>query len=277
MINFVFQQFKDLKIFKYITAFFILITLWWVSMYVRGLKEGIENDFYILIYPLFSLIGGVYGLIYAKKWGGFKSTFGSSISLFALGFLAQFAGQMSYDFYQLYRHVEVPYPSVGDLFYFGSVILYLFGTYQLAKVAGLKLTFSSFKGKFLAILVPLVILLGSYTILLNGYEADWSNKLVVFLDFGYPIGQAVYLSIALLALFISKDILGGLMRKPIILLIFALVAQFVSDFVFSYEVSREVTTFYAAGINDYMFTVAYFLMAISLFSIGNMFYKVQES
>ncbi len=246
-------------------------------MYARGLTQGKENELYILIYPILPLIGGIYGWFCAQKWGGFRSTFGSAIALFALGFLAQFAGQMLYVYYQIYLQIDVPYPSIGDLFYFGSVILYVVGAYKLAKVAGIKLTMNSLQGKIKTLAIPFLILAISYIVLLQGYEADWTNKLIVFLDFGYPIGQAIYLSIALLALLISKDILGGLMRKPIMLLIAALVAQFISDFVFSYQVSREVTTFYAAGTNDYMFTVAYFLMAAALISIGNMFYKVQES
>ena len=246
-------------------------------MYIRGLTEGIQNDLFILVYPLFPLIGGYYGWLIAKKWGGFNSAFGRAISFLSLGFFAQFIGQMLYDFYQIYLRVEIPYPSIGDLFYFGSVLLYVLGAYQLAKVAGLKITLKSSKGIFLAVVIPLIALIGSYIILLQGYDADWSNKTVIFLDFGYPIGQAIYLSIALLVLLISKNILGGLMRRPIMLLLFALIAQFIADFVFSYQVSREVVTFYAGGTNDLMFAFAYFLMTIALLTMGNMFNKIRES
>ncbi len=276
MISFLAEQYENNKILRFVTIFFLLLTVWWIAMYVRGLTEGKENELFILIYPVLPLVGGIYGFIFAKKWGGFKSTFGSSITWFAIGFFFQFLGQYLYVYYQLIVGVEVPYPSIGDVFYFGSVLFYIFGAYKLALVAGIKLTFKSIKGK-LALLIPFIVLFLSYYILLQGYEADWSNKLIVFLDFGYPIGQAIYLSIALLALLISKDILGGLMRKPIMLLIAALVGQFIADFVFSYQVSREVSTFYAAGTNDYMFALAYFLMTFALFSIGNMFYKVKDS
>lgn len=274
--SFLIEQYKNNRVLRFITVFFLLLSLWWLFMYIRGLTEGPENELFILIYPVLPLVGGLYGWVFAKKWGGFKSTFGSSIAWFAIGFLFQFLGQYLYVYYQLYLQVEVPYPSIGDIFYFGSVLLYIIGTYNLALVSGIKLSLKSVKGK-VALLIPFIVLFLSYIILLQGYEADWSNKLIVFLDFGYPIGQAVYLSIALLALMISKDILGGLMRKPIMLLIAALVAQFVADFVFSYQVSREVSTFYAAGTNDYMFAFAYFLMTYALFSIGNMFYKVKDS
>jgi hypothetical protein len=277
MINFLIEQYKASKVLKFLSIFFLLLLVGWIFMYVKGSTDGLGNNIFILVYPLIPLVGGIYGLIFAKKWGGIRSTFGSSITAFALGFLFQFIGQMLYVYYQLYLHIDVPYPSIGDVFYLGSVILYIVGAYQLAKVSGIRLTFNTIQGKLKALLIPFIMLALSYLILLKGYEADWSNKIVVFLDFGYPIGQAVYVSIALLALFISKDILGGLMRKPIMLLIAALIMQFLSDFVFSYQVSREVNTFYAGGINDLMFAFAYFLMALALFSIGNMFYKVQET
>lgn len=276
MLNFLVEQYKASQILRYIVWFFVLLSGWWFYMYMFSITEGTGNTLFLLVYPVLPLIGGVYGLIFAKKWGGFRSKFGSAVSILALGFLAQFVGQYLYNYYQVYLGIDVPYPSIGDLFYFASVVLYVIGTYKLADVAGIKLSFRSVRGK-VAMVIPFIVLLVSYWVLLQGYEADWANKLVIFLDFGYPIGQAIYLSIALLAFLISKDILGGLMRNPIMLLIVALVVQFLADFSFSYQVSREVITYYPSGTNDYLFAFSYFLMTIALFSIGNMFYKVQKT
>ena len=275
--SFLLEQYRQSRVVRYIVIFFVLASAWWLYMYLRGITDGAGTDAFLLVYPILTIIGGIYGLRFGKKWGGFRSTFGSAVSIFALGLLAQTLGQYLYDYYQVLLHIDIPYPSIGDLFYFLSVLLYILGAWKLAKVSGIKMTLTTIQGKFKAFVIPIIVLLISYLVLLQGYEADWSNKLIVFLDFGYPIGQAVYLSIALLALLISKDILGGLMRKPIMLLIVALMAQFFADFFFSYQVSREVATYYPAGVTDYIFFCSYFLMAIALFSIGNMFYKVQKS
>lgn len=277
MITFLLEQYKSNRILRYIVFFFILLSGWWLYMYLGGITSGAGTKGFLLVYPVLTIIGGVYGLLFGKKWGGFRSTFGTAVSLFAFGLLAQTLGQYLYNYYQVYLEIDVPYPSIGDLFYFSSVILYIIGAIYLAKVSGIRFSFNTLQGKIVALVIPFAVLMLSYIVLLQGYEADWSNKIIVFLDFGYPIGQAIYLSIALLALMISKDILGGLMRKPIMLLIAALVAQFLADFIFSYQVSREVVTYYPAGTNDYIFAFSYFLMTIALFSIGNMFYKVQES
>lgn len=269
------EQFKQNHAFKLVLVLFSALVLWWITIFVRGLTSGLENDLFTLAYPFLALIGGVVSWSYAKKWGGFKSTLGSAISMLSLGLLAQFFGQILYNYYIFILNVEVPYPSIGDISYFASVILYIIGTYQLAKVSGIKLSVKSLKGKFQAFFIPLMILGLSYALLLKGYEFDFSNKVIIFLDFGFPIGQVIFVSIALLALLISKDILGGMMRKPIMLLISALIFQYIADFAFSYQFAHG--TVYTGDYLDLLYCISYFLMAISLFSIGNMFYKVQES
>ena len=87
----------------------------------------------------------------------------------------------------------------------------------------------------------------------------------VFLDFGYPIGQAVYVSIAILAFILSKDVLGGIMRGPIIFVIYALVIQYLADSNFLFQVINS--TWINGGYGDFLYTLAYFLMAISLIKI----------
>lgn len=271
------EQFKNSRLFQVAAVFFLFLTVWWLYMFFTGVTEGAMITWFLLIYPLPTLFGGIYGMQVAKKWGGIRSVFGRSILFFALGFLAQTAGQYLYNYYQIHLGIEVPYPSIGDLFYFGSVLLYVVGAYELAKVAGLSLSVKTFKGKLIGILIPLAVLILMYLVMLKGYEPDMSNLFIVFLDFGWLIGQAIYLSIAMLALMISKDILGGIMRKPIMLLIVALMAQFFADFYFSYEASREIIRYYPGGFTDYVYALAYILMTFALVSIGNMFFKVKES
>lgn len=275
MIQYLTEQFKQSRGLQVIFIIFGILTLWWVSIFTRGLTEGMENDVFTLIYCILALLGGSAGWTFAHKWGGFKSTLGRSIIMFTLGLLAQFIGQIMYNYYIYVLGIEVPYPSIGDVIFFSSILFYIYGAWLLAKVSGLKLSIQSAHGKLQAFIIPIIIVIISYLVFLQGYEPDWSNKIVIFLDFGFPIGQAIFVSIAILALLISKNILGGMMRKPIILLILALIVQYIADFSFSYQVSREA--WYVGGTNDFLYALAYFLMATSLFSIGNMFYKVQES
>ena len=255
---------------------FVFFSFWW--LYLRGLDLNLTENprqLFALLYQIMSIYGGIIGIIIANKWGGYKSILGKVILAFSIGLLFQSLGQSIYSYFIYFKKIEVPYPSLGDIGYFGSVILYIIGAIYLANVSGFKFSFQSFKGKFISIIIPLLILISSYLFFLNGYEYDWSNKLKMFLDFGYPLGQAFYLSIALLAFLMSRNILGGLMKKPIIFIILALVFQYLCDFTFLYQASRGA--WYVGGVNDYMYFTSYFIMTLALIYMGSMFKKIQES
>ncbi len=261
------------RLAKVAFSFFMLLTIWWITIFLRNLQSGSENNAFTLIYPWLSLCGGIAGLLIAKKWGGFKSYLGLSLSFFSLGLLAQFFGQATYAYYIYIKLVEVPYPSIGDLGYFGSVILYIIATYYLGQSAGAKFNLRNYKGRALSLLIPVLMLTISFDIFLKGYAQDPNSWIKTFLDFGYPLGQALYVSFALLSFFLSRQMLGGVMRKPILFLIFALIVQYISDFTFLYQVSRE--SWYVGGINDYMYLVSYLLMTLSLICMGDVYRAIQ--
>jgi hypothetical protein len=232
---------------------------------------------FTVVYSLLALIGGVAGCIFSSRWGGFKSRLGSAIAFLSIGLLLQFLGQILYNYYILILETEIPYPSAGDISYLASVVFYIIGTYKLTNVSGIRLTLKSSLGKFKAAFIPLAVLILSYLFLLKDYEVDLSNKIILFLDFGFPIGQVIYVSIALMALLISKDILAGMMRNPIMFLIFALIFQYIADFSFSYMYSTSPDSMYTGDVLDLLYCISYFLMAVSLISIGDAYNKVQQS
>ncbi len=260
---------------QFVVLFFWGMSVWWIIITLHGYRDTTDNNSFTLIYPLLSLAGGIAGLVYARKWGGFKSLLGTALSLFSFGLLAQFFGQAAYAYYIYIKDIAVPYPSVGDIGYFGSVIFYIFGAYFLAKVAGLGRSTRTTGSKLVAFLIPVIMLLISYFFFLKGYVYDPSQKLKAFLDFGYPIGQAIYVSLGIIALMLSSSVMGGLMKKPILFLIFALIFQFISDFTFLYQSNQG--SWYVGGLNDYMYLLSYFLMTIALINIGGVFQTLNEA
>ena len=254
---------------------FVAIAAYWGFLQFRGLANDSARNLIGDIYGSLALAGGIFGLIVSKKWGGFRSLLGKSIIMLSIGLLLQEFGQLSYAYYVVVKHTDIPYPSIGDVGYFGSVIFYIYGAFLLSKVAGSSLSLRSVKNKFVALLLPLALLMASYAIFLKGYEFDWSKPLPIILDFGYPLGQAVYLSIALLALLLSRKILGGLMRPKIILILIALLIQYVSDFNFLYQNSHK--TWVTAGYGDFLYFVSYLLMGLSLLNLSIPYVKADKS
>jgi hypothetical protein len=248
---------------------FLVLSGWWTyNNYVVGNHNVQYDSFFDFgeVYGYLAVCGGIWGLIISKRWGGIRSVMGKAIIMFSLGLFAQEFGQLSYAFYNDIYKTPGPYPSMGDIGFFGSIPLYIYGILLLAKASGVKIKLQSYRRKIQAIFIPIIMLVIGYILFLQGYKFDWSDPIKVFLDFGYPLGQAIYVSIALLTYFLSKGILGGVMKNRILFIVFALVIQFLSDYIFLYQSSRGL--YQVGGINDYMYLVAYFVMTLALLGLN---------
>jgi hypothetical protein len=265
------------KTAAFILGLFLILLAWWVYIHYF-ISTGSSSEalqLWAASYQLIALTGAIIGLIMSHRWGGFKSALGRSVIAFSLGLLFQSLGQTAYSYYIYYLGIDVPYPSLGDIGFFGSILFYIYGATMLAKVSGAHVSLKSFFSNVQVFFIPLVILLLSYIFFLREYTLDGSQPLKTLLDFGYPLGQAIYVSIAILAFFLSRKMLGGMLKTPIIIFIFALILQYLSDFTFLYQASME--TWYAGGVNDLMYCISYLLMALALINIGRVFDKIKSS
>jgi len=253
---------------------FTMSTSWWIWLQA-GNGSSNNLQLWAACYQAIAWYGAICGLIIARQWGGWRSAMGRTVIAFSLGLLLQGIGQSSYSFYIYFLHTEVPYPSIGDIGYFGSVITYTYAAIAMMRVIGSKISLGTYRGKLVAFLVPVLMLVTSYFLFLQGYEFDWSQPVKTFLDFGYPLGQAIYVSIAILAFLLSRNSLGGRMRTPILYLIVALIVQYTADFVFLLQANQE--TWYAGGINDLIYSFSYLLMAVALIFLGATLKQIKEN
>lgn len=252
------------------TLIFLIFLVYWAILAVSGLQgDHSQAETFSALYGLMALFGGLAGLRISKRWGGFRSLIGRAVLFMSLGLLAQEVGQLTYSGYTYLAHQEIPYPSLGDIGFFGSVILYTLAAYSLIRALSTKNTLKARHNVFWVALIPVALLSVSYFIFLRGYTFDFHHPLTVFLDFGYPLGQAFYISLGLIALVLSVRYLGGVMKPVILFLIFALFLQYIADFTFLYQVSRD--TWQTAGINELMYLTAYFVMTLSLIKFRTVF------
>ena len=262
-----------------VVSFFLLVilTIWWAILGPFSPVPETESARYLWggFYQIMAYWGGINGLLIARKWGGFKSILGRALLAFSIGLLCQGFGQSVYTFYLFYLGIEAPYPSLGDLGYFGTIPFYIYGVVLLARVIGVRVSVQSYVKKMQAVLIPVVMLVVSYVLFLRYYEFDFSTPIKTFLDFGYPLGQAIYVSLAILALLLSRNVLGGMMRYPILILLIALVAQYLADYIFLYEFNKE--EWYVGGLNDYMYLFSYFLMAVGIANVGVAFKRITQT
>jgi hypothetical protein len=252
------------------TAVFAFFTIWWMLLYTHHSPRHFTADNFSDTYGILAAVGGIGGIAIAKRWGGFKSLMGKSVMFFSIGLLFQALGQSVYSLYFFFLHQDIPYPSLGDIGYFGSVLLYIYATYCLGRVAGANFSLRRFGNKILAVIIPAALLIVSYYVFLRGYS--YTQPLTAFLDFGYPFGEAIYISLAILILILSRKILGGIMRWRILLLLLALATQYAADFLFLLRDTRG--EWYAGGPSDFLYLVAYYVMILALLSIGVAYQKI---
>ncbi len=256
---------------------FLAFTAWWI--YIKSFDiETTRNmrQLWGATYQILAFYGAIVGFTISHRWGGYKSMLGRALLAFSFGLLLQTFGQSYSSYYVYFYNVESPaYPSIGDIGFFGSVISYIYGIVLLSKLSGIRVSLQKMQNKAWIIVIPAIILIGSYMFFLKGYEFDWSNKIKIFLDFGYPLGQAFYVSMAIMALFLTRNVLGGIMKKPILFLIFALLFQYFSDFFFLYEANKGI--WYVGNINDFLYSASYLIMTLSLIMFGITFHQIRNS
>ncbi len=242
-----------------VISLYAFLFLFWILE--RELKLW-HNEIFTYVYFILPLYGGVIGILTARLWGGSKSAIGKAILGFSAGLLSQVFGQLCYAYYLLFLGKDVPYPSLGDVGYFGSIFFYIFAVLQLAFASGSRYSLRSLSYKLITLFLPFVMLVVSYVIFINGMPLDISNPVKLILDLGYPLGQSIYISLALLALILSSRYMGGMLRLVVLVILFGLVTQYVADFMFLYEASRGI--WQAGQINDLLYLSAYFLMSLGI-------------
>src|SRR3989344_3665206 len=254
--------FKNRVALVLIVLYLGLVAFWsWIR--IQGLTEGSINNAYGVLYPLISLIGGLYGIfVVSRIWGGLQSVMGRGVLFLSFGLLAEVFGQWAWSYYTMIQGVEVPYPSIADVGYFAIIPLYSYAMYNFAKASGIRFGLRTFFAKLQALLIPVIMVAAAYFFFLRDIQVDWSDPIRTFLDFGYPGLEPIAVSIGILTYSLSRNILGGIMRSKILYIIFALVFQFITDYTFLYQVG--VGTYYNAGLVDLMYTTSFMIMAIGI-------------
>lgn len=262
---------KSEKTAKLTLFFFFALTLAWVIIFLGGSKDEPINHIFGFIYGGFSIWGGILGLAISKQWGGARSVMGKAILFLSIGLLLQAFGQYSFWFYNFFLKVAVPYPGIPDIGYFGTIPFYTLAAFYLAKASGVKLSLGSFFNKIQALIIPIAILSVSYSLFLKDYDFASVPPLQIFLDFGYPLGQAFYISLAILIYSLSRNILGGIMKPRIFFIIFAFSLQFLADYVFIYFHDL----YFPASFIDYFYLLAYAVMTLGLIELKTVLFQLR--
>jgi hypothetical protein len=256
-----------------LTSFCFFLLFWVFSNYFASSDDKMKINFFDTYWTI--LIVGIIGGYYSTKYWGFgKSVLGKALLSFTTGMAFQLFGQLTFSLLYALNDGVVPYPSIADIGYFGSIPLYCYGAWSLAKSAGARRALRSMGGLLIAIALPMLLLAITVGMFIYGKEIDWSKPLLVILDFGYPMGQAIFLVLALLTYLLSSEWLGGKLRVSVVFVVFSLIAQYLADSTFLY---LNLNGLWGPGeFNDLLYMVAYFFMSYAILDFWQKYEEIKE-
>lgn len=265
-------------VFKLIKIFFYTISLIYFFLWVI-LQSTIEDKFnspYLALfsdtYGIIALLAALIGLFVTRHFS--KSRVGQIIGAISIGVIFQFLGQITYAYYRMVLNIESPYPSIGDLFYFSTIPMYIYAGWSLVTLFGENKVFSSIKNTTILISTIFIMVALDYFLFLKDYDASNYSNVQIFLDYGYPILQAVFVALAISAYLVLNKI-GGYLKRPVLLLIFALYSQYLADTIFTYKTINE--TAYSGDIFDLLYIVSYFLIGLSFVGFSAALNKLKQN
>lgn len=246
-----------------LVTYYIALLAWWLKIFISGQQTGTENYLFNQAYVVFHLTGGITGLYIArKKWGGYTSLVGRGLSFMSIGLLCQGFGQTVWTYYNFFYNIEVPYPSLADMGYFALIPSYIYGMYNFAKASGVRVTLKSIAGRTQVVVIPLVMIVIAFAIFLKDLPLDFSNPIRTFFDWGTPALNAISVSLGILTYSLSKSVLGGRMRIRILFLIFALIFEYITEYLFLYQAGLDV--YYNGGVIDLLFATSSLIMTLGI-------------
>lgn len=212
-------------------------------------------------------VGGILGLQNAIAWGGKKSVMGRSSLFLSFGLITWASGMVAWNYYIFFTNIEVPYPSFADVGYVLGLFCFVMGISILAKAVGVKFALRNIQGKILLFVIPVVVSMISIYLLIDiargGVLFDPSTGyLKLSFDLLYPLGDVVILTVTTLIYFLSKNILGGAYKTPVLVLFTGFCIFYISDFMFSY--TTTIGTYFNGHLVDFLFTTAMFVLSLGL-------------
>lgn len=246
---------------------YVSIVIWWFRLNFAPSFNPSEIYLFGAVYSLIALFGAIEGFRVARKWGWWSSSLGKSIIFFSFGLLGLWFGQLVWSYYNIISKVEVPYPSLADIGFFSIIPLYALGSIFLGQAAGAKFESSSVRGIIITILTPPIVLSIVYFFFLRDFTIDPTAPLRSFLDFFYPFGEGITISIASIVFLLSYHILGGKMKNRILYILFALIFHFMTEYTFLYKAAAG--TYANGGMVDLLYATSFFIMSIGLISFNN--------
>jgi hypothetical protein len=253
---------------KILVAFMLGVVVLWIGIQVDHLKTGNVNYFYSFVFGLIPLFGGIIGMAKTNVWGGLRSAIGRAVFFISLGLVCWGFGETIWSYYNFFRHVAAPYPSLADLGFAPSVFFWVLGAGFLSRASGAWLVLKrNWEAKTFAIIAVVALTVFSYYLLVHVARGgvlvpQGESLLKVILDLAYPLGDLLASIFAVLIYILSFKYFGGFYRSAILFILLGLAVMYFGDFTFSWTTTNG--TYYNADWGDLVLAVGLFLLSFGI-------------
>jgi len=240
------------KIALIITALVLLIDISLYTFQPLGEDFYIVSDWVIVVYALAATAVG----LYAFKLHGIGSIQGKALMFMVIGGFFWVLGEFFWAYQEVVLGIEVPFPSIADVFWFIGYPLFGLGLYHVWRIAKVPVTRSR---KYVVALILLILLamVGVYGAYPTITDAEMSS-----LEKGATLGYILVDFILVVgAVIIIFSFFGGKLVKPWIVILIALVISTFADIMYA-----QVASLYESGsFFGILWDIDYILMAFGYF------------
>lgn len=257
---------------KFLMISFGVITTLWLYLILTKTKSGNLNYWYSFLFGLVPFFGGLIGMLKARLWGGLKSALGKAIFFISLGLFLWGFGENIWSYYNFFKGVPAPYPSIADIGFAPSIFFWILGTAYLSKATGALFALRKLKwAKTFTVIAPLLLLVPSYYIQIKLARSgtlipQGETALKTVLDIAYPFGDFLALTFAAVVSILSYKYFGGFYRRAVVTILAGLGVMYFADSVFSYTTTKG--TYYNGDWGDFMLSIGLFLMTFGVLAFA---------
>jgi len=193
-----------------------------------------------------------------RKYGhNLKQRFSLVWFSFTLGMALWFLGETGWAIYTLLLGVEIPYPSVADVFWLSGYVPFFMALCLYVKTFASVLSKRTLGISMLTVFALSVLVSATLITPILGAEEDAITMLV---DFAYPLLDLVLFSVAVLGLVVFFK---GKLGESWLLINMGILSNVGADMLFSYTTAQE--TYYSGHFLELLFHLGYLLFLLAFY------------
>lgn len=236
---------------------------WNVYLYTLPRHNLSVNYLFNILYALTPLAIGVIVLVYVFRHRREGQVI-FALCYLGLGAISFGLGLYSWSYYNLIVHVEVPHPSLGEVFLLAHPFFITYGTIKL-----LRFYTSLIRWRVVleASAIFFLFAVPTYQFFLVPTLSPDLTFFTRFIILGLVIGNALLMSLV----YVMVRVGGGVLRSYWLLYGIAYLLVVAAEFIFQYSINQN--TYWNGSLADTLLTIHFYLFALAVIGTLNTFFS----